>query len=381
MTDQKHGVFQLRTPEQIEDLLTGFAFYGTGGGGEVSAGRISLTGCLEQGLEMSLMDPDEIRDDGWYCCPFFMGSIAPKTPETLAEMEKLGYSEREYFLEDIMIGAVRTLEQVTGKTMDGIYIAEPGGSNGGCCMAAAYKMGIPVIDGDPAGRAIPEMTQGLPAIREMEYLPAAYFDSWGNQNVTLAARSIPAAERIGKYLSEASYGEMAEAAYLVTGRELKTMLVPRSLSRAYEVGKAINAAKNTGEGGHLGRAAAKASGGIYVGSGVIQTFEPISTDGYYIGTFEVKGQDGHLYKVWFKNENHILWIDGKPAVTSPDLISLIDLDEQTPLLNSHLEDGKNVAIVVSPAYKFYREKKSIASFGPRYFGFDFDYIPYEEISL
>lgn len=367
--------FCLNNEQDIEDLLKGCAFYGTGGGGEISAGRTSLTDCLYKGLEMALLDPDDIKEEGLYCCPFFMGSIAPKTAETLAEMEALGYLDRKYFLEELLIGAVKTLEEVTDKKVDGIYIAEPGGSNAGCCMAAAYKMGIPVIDGDPAGRAIPEMTQGLPAIRGMNFLPAAYFDSWGNKTVTLTTMDTKAAERIGKFLSEASYGEMAEAAYLMTGKELKTILVPRTLSKAYRVGRAMSEADD------VLLAAAEAAGGGAVGRGVLQNLQTKDQGGYYWGTYEILGDDGRLYKTWFKNENHILWIDGRPAVTSPDLISIIDLDSKAPLLNSHLENGRNVGIVVSPAYDFYHEEKSIESFGPRYFGFDFDYIPFAEVQL
>lgn len=367
--------FSLKNEQDIEDLLKGCAFYGTGGGGEVSAGRTSLSDCLSQNLDLTLLDPDDIKEEALYCCPFFMGSIAPKTAETLAEMESLGYLEREYFLEEILIGAVRTLEEVTGKTVEGLYIAEPGGSNAGCCMAAAYKMGIPVIDGDPAGRAIPEMTQGLPAIRGMDFLPAAYFDAWGNKNVTLQTMNTKAAERIGKFLSEAAYGEMAEAAYLMTGKELKTILVPRTLSKAYQVGRAMREAED------VLTAAAEAAGGKAVGRGILQNLQTKDQGGYYWGTYEVRGDDGKTYKVWFKNENHILWIDGRPAVTSPDLISLIDLGEKEPLLNSHLENGNHVGIVVTPAYDFYYEEKSIESFGPRCFGFDFDYIPFTEAKL
>lgn len=367
--------FRLKNKQDINDLLTGCAFYGTGGGGEVSAGRTSLFDCLSRNLEMTLLDPDDIDEEALYCCPFFMGSIAPKTPETLKEMERLGYLERKYCLEEILIGAVRTLEEVTGKKVDGLYIAEPGGSNAGCCMAAAYKMGIPVIDGDPAGRAIPEMTQGLPAIRGMDFLPAAYFDAWGNKNVTLQTMNTNAAERIGKFLSEASYGEMAEAAYLMTGKELKTILVPRTLSGAYRVGKAMRQAED------VLVAAAAAAGGKVIGQGIIRHLETKDQGGYFWGTYEIQGDDDRIYKIWFKNENHILWIDDTPSVTSPDLISLIDLKEKTPLLNSHLENGKNVGIVVTPAYDFYHEEKSIESFGPRYFGFDFDYIPFSETMI
>ncbi len=96
--------FCLKNEQDIEDLLKGCAFYGTGGGGEVSAGRTSLLDCLSMGLPMTLLDPDDIKDDALYCCPFFMGSIAPKTAETLAEMESLGYLDRKYYLEEISDG-------------------------------------------------------------------------------------------------------------------------------------------------------------------------------------------------------------------------------------------------------------------------------------
>ena len=54
---------RLKTPKDIEDLLTGCAFYGTGGGGDVAIGRQSLNSCLEAGLDIVLKDPDEMKDD------------------------------------------------------------------------------------------------------------------------------------------------------------------------------------------------------------------------------------------------------------------------------------------------------------------------------
>ena len=29
---------------------------------------------------------------------------------------------------------------------------------------------------------------------------------------------------------------------------------------------------------------------------------------------------GHVLKVWFRNENHVSWLDGEPWVASPDLM-------------------------------------------------------------
>lgn len=180
----------LKTKEDINHFLTGCAFLGTGGGGEVSVGRDTLYKCLENGTEIRLTDPEMIEDEETYCCAFFMGSIAPKTDEILKEMDRLGYKERTLDFVDMLVGAVRSLETILDHKIDGLYIAEPGGSNAACCMAAAYKLGIPIFDGDPAGRAIPEMTNGLFSIYGKSCLPIAYCDSWGNQNATINAMAI-----------------------------------------------------------------------------------------------------------------------------------------------------------------------------------------------
>lgn len=369
--------FIIRNSQEIDDFLAGCAFYGTGGGGEVAAGKESLERCLANGLEIKLKDPADIKDDEVYCCPFFMGSIAPRTQETIDEMNRLGYKELKYDYEDILIGAVKTLEQYLGRKVDGIYVAEPGGSNSGCCIAAASKMGIPILDADPAGRAIPEAVQGLPAIRGMKNLPIAYFDGWGNSNITSYAMNYGAIERIGKYLSEASYGIMAEAAYVYSGKEVRDILVYNSLSQCAKVGKAINDANAKGE--CPTKAAATASGGFIVGEGVITSVETSDHDGYYWGTYVIEGKDGNTYKVWFKNENHVLWKNDIPYVTSPDLISIINLETKQPLLNTYLKEGLKVSIVATPIHDKYLDEKALEKFSPRYFGFDFDYIPFNQI--
>ncbi|HWQ57736.1 MAG TPA: DUF917 domain-containing protein [Clostridia bacterium] len=369
--------FRLKSKQDIEDFLTGCAFYGTGGGGNTAAGRASLTRCLEQGYDITLMRPEEIDDDALYCSVFFMGSIAPKTEEVLREMERGGYTERKYVLEDILIGAVRSLEQFLGRKVSGLVIVEPGGSNAACCMAAGYKMDMPVLDGDPVGRAVPEMMQGPLAMQGKNCLPAVYFDSWGNSNVTIEASGYPAMERIGKFLSQASYGEMAEAGYVLEGREVRKILIPNTLSRAWRVGQAINRAAE--EGRDPLAAAAEASGGRVVAMGTLREVKTRDADGYYWGTYIIEGEGayaGNAYKVWFKNENHILWINDAPAVTSPDLITLLNAKTGAPILNTFLKEGERVGIVTNPSDPFYMCDKAVEVFGPRAFGFDFDYVPY-----
>ncbi|MBQ1390872.1 MAG: DUF917 domain-containing protein [Firmicutes bacterium] len=351
----------LRSKQDVEDLLLGFGFLGTGGGGPAEAGRISLYDCLDKGLELKITSLDNVDPEGYYCCPFFMGSIAPKTEETLAEIDRIGYTERRYQLEEILMGAVRTLETYTGHKMTGIYIVEPGGSNGGCCMAAAYKLGLQLVDGDPVGRAVPEATNTAWPFNKDTSVPAAYFDSWGNSTISIDILNQHALERIGKYLSQASFGEMGMCAYVMQGKDLKANLVNNTLSRSYAIGKAMR------EGEDLVQAAAAASQGIAVGCGEITKFSPLDSGGYYWGTYEITGTGdsaGNTYKIWFKNENHVLWKNGEVVTTSPNLISVIDLEAGVPLNNSNLREGLKVGIVISKAYPEFQTEYAIRNFNP-----------------
>jgi len=372
--------FELKSPQDIEDFLTGCAFFGTGGGGSVENGRVSLNLALDKGYSLTLTSPDDIEDDVLYCSAFFMGSIAPKSPQILKEMEQNGFRERKYCYHEMLVQAVRNLEQYLGKKMSGLLVVELGGSNSACCMAAAYEMGIPVIDADFTGRAVPEMTHGLPAIMGKSCLPASYVDSWGNSNLTTSAFGYTAMERIGKMLSEASYGEMAEAAYALNGREMRQILVPHTLSQSLKVGQCIRKALENDNNPCL--AGAMAAGGALLGKFRISSVIAENRDGYYWGTYELEGLDdceNKTYKIWFKNENHVLWENERPIATSPDMIVLLNWRTGAPISNTYLCVDEEVGIIIVPARDQYLSQQAIASFGPRAFGFDFDYEPYKKI--
>lgn len=366
--------FELKTHEDIESFLTGCAFFGTGGGGDVIAGREALIDSLNKGYKLTLMDPKEIQDDDIFCTVFFMGSIAPKTPEILNEMKKNGYEDRKYTPTEMLVNAVDNMERHIGKKVKGLYVVELGGSNSACCMAAAYQKGIPVIDADSSGRAIPEMGHGLPAIKGKDFLPVSFVDSWGNTTITTFAFNYSAMERIGKMLSSASYGELAEAACLMKGKDLKESLVFNTLSQCLEVGCNIRMAREKGE--NPCKAGADAANGYFIGKGKIVKKETDDREGYFWGTYNVEGMDdlkGKNYKVWFKNENHVIWENDKPIATSPDMIILLRWRDGEPLSNTKLTEGEEVGIIIVPARKEYLSDNAIAAFGPRHFGFDFDY--------
>jgi DUF917 family protein len=93
-----------------------------------------------------------------------------------------------------------------------------------------------------------------------------------------------------------------------------------------------------------------------------------------IGEFE-----GHRLKVWFRNENHMTWLDGEPWVASPDLIEFCDPETAEPLVNTYLELGQELAVVGRRRRDQFDSPAGLATLGPRHFGFDVEFRGIESL--
>lgn len=84
-------------------------------------------------------------------------------------------------------------------------------------------------------------------------------------------------------------------------------------------------------------------------------------------------------KIWFKNENHISWKDGKPFVTSPDMLIVVDGKTGEPYTNTKIAEGQDVAVICLKAVERFRSPRGIDILGPGHFGFKINYTPVERI--
>jgi DUF917 family protein len=103
--------------------------------------------------------------------------------------------------------------------------------------------------------------------------------------------------------------------------------------------------------------------------------------GYHRGEHDLAGIDefqGHTFRLWFKNENHISWLDDRPFVTSPDILAIVDLESLAPLVTPAIRDGHRLAVIGVRARAPFRTPAGLELLGPRHFGFDLDYAPIEE---
>ena len=88
---------------------------------------------------------------------------------------------------------------------------------------------------------------------------------------------------------------------------------------------------------------------------------------------------GSKLKVWFKNENHITWLDGKPWITSPDIIELINEKSGEPITNTDIKTGDKVSVIGMKSEPIFRSPEGLKVLGPKHFGFDLTYKPIEDL--
>lgn len=369
---------ELRSNEEIMDFARGCTFMGTGGGGEPSEGIACIRRVQDDRKVVSWVNPEEIPDDMWTASSYGMGSIAPLTEGIKKEIQRFGLKHEGF--KSAQAEAIRLLEKYRGVKIGAIVPIELGGGNTLEALAAAAELGIQAVDGDYTGRSVPEDPQTTPYLAGLAHWPIASVDQYGNEIIIKDSTGYLMVERIGKFLSVASFGEISQAGFLFRGCDMKRVVIPGTLSKCLEIGRAIREFREAGE--DPVAEAIKMLGGWLLFEGEVTRKEWEDRDGYYFGTHTITGLDefeGCQLKIWFENENHISWLNGSPYVVSPDMLIIVDRESGEPSTNASLDEGQHVAVIGLPAVEQFRSPKGIDILGPRHFGFDIDYRAIKDI--
>lgn len=363
--------------QDCEDFVRGCTILGTGGGGSAEEGLRLLSAALGGGLSIEWIDPFGVADDAWTATAYLVGSIAPASADTEAEIARLDLVE-QVDLGKAMSIAIREMETYTGQEIQAIVPVELGGSNTPGPLVSSLSLGIPVVDGDYTGRATPEAVHLTPSLFGKAAWPLALVDRWGNVCILKDAPKVATMERVCKMLAVAAYGLCAVCGMSFCGREMKQLIVPGTLTKALELGRAIRMARE--EGKDPVQAATQFLQGWVLFKGQVTRKDWEDRGGYMYGTTHLQGFDefdGHTFRVWFKNENHIAWKDDEPFVTSPDLICLVDAATAEPMTNTLIMSGDRVVVIGARAAEPYRTAAGVKVLGPAHFGFEIDYVPIE----
>jgi DUF917 family protein len=371
----------LKSKEDVEDFVLGCTFYGTGGGGSPKLGLELLHEDLGKMGEIHVSDPSSIRDDAWVCTPFLMGSIAPKTQETLDKMASVGLTKRTAMADRILMLSVLELQAYAHVDIEALVPVELGGGNSPAPVDVAMTLGKKVVNGDYAGRAIPEISQITTYLADMPSHPTTYVDEWGNVSIVKTAINYPLAEALGKMISVAAFGLVGGAGLLMKGKQMKQVVIPNTLSECFTAGQTLRKAAAAKQ--DPADAVAKATKGWVLFRGKVTKKDWQDKEGYLWGTNTIEGQGdskGHTFKIFYKNENHVTWLDDKPYVTSPDIIEVIRSDTGEPITNTNIKEGDTVSVLGLRGREPFRSPKGLEILGPKHFGYDIKYVPIEQVT-
>lgn len=220
----------------------------------------------------------------------------------------------------------------------------------------------------------------IPEIHGVPICPFAFVTRWGDVLILKETVSSAMADRIGRMINLASYGMMGISFYLMPLKEAREVLASGTMTEALRVGQAIRQAREANS--DPVKAAAEAVSGWLLFEGEIVSSEVADDQsyGFGVGTHTLEGRggyQGHSFKLWYKNEYHVSWLDGAPFITSPDALIMVHLSTGEPALSFDFKVGDQVAVVGRRAHQLHRTKEGVAALGPRRFGFDLDYVPIE----
>jgi len=370
--------YTLKNKQDVEDFVRGVTFMGTGGGGDPKLGLDFLVKALEEGYKLNWVDISEINEEEWVAMPFYMGSIAPISEENLKKLKEMGLGEPT--VERPLIKAVQELEKYKQIKLGALIAGELGGSNTPAPLDTAARLNKVLIDGDFGGRALPELTQATPCVKNKSICPLVMCDLWGNVNIIESTINFRMVEEYGRSIVTVTNQMTGNIGFLMKVKELKEVMIPGTLTDSYVVGKTIREAREAA-GQDPVEKVVEVIGGHLLFKGTVTGREFEDKKGFMFGTHVFEGLDefqGHTFKIWFKNENHITWLDNKPYVCSPDIVTVVALRDCEPITNTYLKVGQQVAIIGKPHIK-YRDKGDVNLLTPKHFGFDIEWKPMEQV--
>jgi DUF917 family protein len=354
----------------LADLSTGAAFLATGGGGDPYLTYLSARQTLRIYGPATMIKPWELDDNAAVVA---IGNVGAPTT-SLELLPSIEDSVR-------VLEAYRTL---TGRRVDAVVSCEIGGGNSLVPIIAAAANGIPVIDGDGMGRALPETQMETFAIAGIKGTPAVVLDYEGKTAI-INADTVLEYEREIRKLSMERGGMVIGVEFWMTGAQLKACVVPETVSLSIELGRILRAGKgNARQVTDALKAAFKpTSYGEFrhLFTGTVADMTTSVVGGFDVGqaTIESLIEGETPLKIAIKNEYLVAKVGDRLLTSVPDLICILDYETAQPINAERLKYGQRVSVFGIGCPPHYRTEDALREVSPRVFGFDFDYQPIESL--
>ena len=317
---------------EIEDIIYGATFFGGGGGGACESGLNALKQFMEDhgitdinDLMVQMIESQEMDEGGYAACTAAMGAptkfkevrIAPYINGSFEHLCNMGRRMNREILYSISV--------------------ELGGFNTLVPLLIAMEKGIPFVDADGSGRAVPALDTLLLHVNGMQTSPLAMSDNKGNRvGIELeSAMDAPMGEAIGRNICVAFDQMGGLSGWMCKGKEISDNLPLKTVSLCQQVG-------------HIAQASASAQETFknmmqlpdfhctMMVEGTVVHAENQQVEGFDKGMVVIRGNDGAEWRTYYLNENLILERNGEVVMTAPDIICYCRTSTGKPLSNADI---------------------------------------------
>lgn len=375
----------------LEKIMYGACFLASGGGGSLEM-IMKLVRSIGFGDDMPIISPAEVEDGKFGALLAGIGSPTSTTrvkPEVIAET---------------LLNTYEALGKKCGENGEGIKLSyiiplETGTANILVPIMAAYinnskdRDKIFVIDGDGAGRAIPQIDMASFS-HKVPISPVIISNVAGTSGLEICGNEPGLIDScIRGAVATDEFGNNGCIACWKMGKSQiknKDILIPGTLTRAKQVGEIfIDDSKESKEDAVLEyfEKDSRSRAFLLIKNGTVVDFEKVTRGGFDFGKVRIRDNEKELL-INFQNENLIAFDSRKssPVAIAPDSICYIT-SEGLPCSNADMEKvmGKSwkVSVIGISAFEQIRTKKVTSAFLESlkaHFGYGGTYVPIEKLN-
>jgi len=360
--------------QEIEDLMRGAKVLGAGGGGEIEWARPLIEEVYAAGKTFTLVNPKDLPDEEYVAIVGMVGGGVPEAiKKKVAGLPEIPKPE---------IAAANELARYLGKEPYAFLASEVGAGNSIVPLYVGALTDRPAVDADCCGRAKPEIVSSTTNIQGIPVTPLTIVSPFGDRMILRKAVNDSRAEDICRYIAIVSGGRCGVARCPAKGKDIRTAIVPNSVTRSINVGKAVREAREQEK--NPVDALIRVTGGLKFFEGEITSFTRKEEEAFMWGDIEIAGHNdfaGDNLRIWYKNEFLIAYKNEHPSVTCPDTICIVDKSTAVGLSNwgDDFHRGRSVVVFGVPAHELWRTERGLELFAPKHFGYDIDYVPLEDV--
>ncbi|WP_337826206.1 DUF917 domain-containing protein [Pseudonocardia sp. UM4_GMWB1] len=336
------------TAGDVDALVTGVLLLGSGGGGDARVYAHVLRSVLAAG-PVRLHSPAELGD-----APVLPVGMLGGT-RVLGEKLPSG---------DELPAAVRALVRWTGVTPAAVMPFEAAGLNGVLPLPLAHQLGLPLVDADLMGRALPRVDQLTRVVAGGAVTPMALAEPAGQTVVVEGGDPVSTELTVRAFVAQAGGWAGAVMAPAPAAAALGDACLG-TLGRALGLGRAHAGLGDTPAPARV----ADALGGHPVGGGRVVDVRrsPVGRFGRAAVTVDAPGAG--VLRIEAENEYLLVLADGEPVAASPEVIVLLDRRSAAPIAADAVRSGDDVLVLVLPAPPWWAARPDAAvHVGPQAFG-------------